>query len=78
MTDCQTIETSAEQDAAMQSTIDARTENPGTYNVLGRNCSLFVFDVLDAGGLYFDRVAEPRSAYGEIFPSGNQTRRGNR
>jgi RHS repeat-associated protein len=45
------IRTSAQQDKAMQLAIDQRRLNPGTYNLYGRNCALFVEDVLKVGNV---------------------------
>jgi RHS repeat-associated protein len=46
-----TIPTTPDQDKAMQKVIDARTKDPGKYNLYGRNCTKFVEDILNAGGL---------------------------
>jgi RHS repeat-associated protein len=45
------ILTTPEQDRAMQAVIDARRNNPGKYNLYGRNCTKFVHDVLRAAGI---------------------------
>jgi RHS repeat-associated protein len=46
-----TVHTTAEQDEAMQALIDQRTNNPGNYNLHGRNCAQFVEDVLTTVGV---------------------------
>lgn len=46
-----TIHTTPAQDQAMQQAINSRRNNPGKYNLYGRNCAKFVEDVLNAGGI---------------------------
>jgi hypothetical protein len=48
---CSAYETTDEQDRVIQEFIDKRKANPGNYDLIGRNCSLFVRDALSAGGL---------------------------
>src|SRR5258708_7364925 len=45
------IHTTPQQDDAMNHAINVRLQNPGKYNLYGRNCTAFVEDVLRAGGL---------------------------
>jgi RHS repeat-associated protein len=45
------IHTTPQQDDAMNHAINVRLQNPGKYNLYGRNCTKFVEDVLRAGGL---------------------------
>jgi RHS repeat-associated protein len=45
------IHTTPQQDDAMNHAINLRLQNPGDYNLYGRNCTRFVEDVLKAGGL---------------------------
>ena len=45
------IQTSAEEDRAMQAAMAQRTNTPGEYNLGSRNCAHFVEDVLNAGGV---------------------------
>lgn len=48
-----TVRTSPEQDKVMQAIIDEALHNPKgrIYNLYGRNCAVFVEEVLRAGGL---------------------------
>lgn len=46
-----TIPTTQEQDQAIQSFIDSRIGNPGTYNLYDNNCATTVQDALHAGGV---------------------------
>jgi len=48
---CKAIKTTPEQDKKIADFVAARTANPGTYNLLSRNCSHFVSDALRAGGV---------------------------
>jgi len=45
------IRTSEQADKAMQLAINQRRANPGAYNLYGRNCTLFVEDVLRTGNV---------------------------
>jgi hypothetical protein len=45
------IPTTREQDAAAQSYIDARGQNPGDYNLYRQNCGDFVRDTMRASGI---------------------------
>jgi RHS repeat-associated protein len=45
------IKTTPEQDRIIQGAINVRANNPGRYNMYGRNCSLFVYDVLRVAGV---------------------------
>jgi RHS repeat-associated protein len=45
------IPTSPEQDAQILQYISNRTNNPGAYNLFGRNCAQFVHSALGAGGI---------------------------
>ncbi len=49
--ECKTIKTTEEQDKVMQSAIDARQKNPGTYSFTGNNCVSFVRSVLQSIGV---------------------------
>jgi len=66
------IKTTPEQDRIIQGAINVRTDNPGRYNMYGRNCSLFVYDVLRAAG-----VSAPHTWLPEVMvnnmPSGIAT-----
>jgi len=45
------IHTDPEQDRAVQSYIDSRQNNPGSYNLYDRNCTDFTAGALRAGGI---------------------------
>ena len=45
------LQTTPEQDQAMLQAINQRIQNPGKYNLSGRNCAMFVEDVLQAGNV---------------------------
>src|SRR5262249_16776242 len=66
------IKTTPEQDRIIQGAINERASNPGSYNMYGRNCSLFVYDVLRAAG-----VSAPHTWLPEVMvnnmPSGIAT-----
>jgi hypothetical protein len=61
-----TIPTTPEQDAAVQAAIDARTADPGNYNLLNNNCSDFVQDALGAGGIGTSGTTFPRALMNEL------------
>ncbi len=45
------IQTTPQQDQAIQAYINSRIQNPGIYNLFGRNCTSFVRGALAAGGI---------------------------
>ncbi len=53
------IKTTPKQDRLIQDLINARAADPGHYNLYGRNCSLFVSDVLRAAGVPVQRAWLP-------------------
>jgi RHS repeat-associated protein len=55
-----TIHTTPQQDQAMLDYIRTRTADPGIYQLYGRNCSTFVYDVLRAGGVNAPYTPFPR------------------
>jgi RHS repeat-associated protein len=58
---CQvTIHTTPAQDQAMLNYINNRTNNPGYYDLAGRNCGQFGRDVLNAGGVKTPWTPFPR------------------
>jgi RHS repeat-associated protein len=60
---CTTIKTTPEQDKIIDAAIAQRVANPGTYNLIFRNCSLFVVDVLRAAGIPMTDYASPKPNY---------------
>jgi hypothetical protein len=56
-----TIPTTPLQDLAMQNYINGRLANPGFYQLYGRNCARFVYDVLKVGGVNAPDTAFPRT-----------------
>lgn len=56
-----TIRTSPQQDEAMLAVINAALAKPPQYNLFNQNCSLFVQDVLRAGGLQVPNTIYPRT-----------------
>lgn len=55
-----TIPATPKQDQAMLDYIKNRTEHPGIYQMYGRNCTEFVYDVLRAGGIGAPYTPFPR------------------
>ena len=58
-----TIQTTAAQDAAVQSYLDSKVKNPGKYNLYSNNCTITVEHALQAGGVSTPNVILPASLF---------------
>jgi hypothetical protein len=57
------IHTTPQQDQAMQRVINQMQNDPGSYNLYGRNCAIFVERVLQAGGQNPPNTPYPRKLF---------------
>jgi RHS repeat-associated protein len=55
-----TLNTTPEQDAAVQKYLDAQKQNPGNYNLYNRNCATQAGEALKAGGIKVPDTIMPR------------------
>jgi len=63
---CKVIESTPQQDEAMQSSIAERARNPGIYTLTGNNCVDFVSQVLRSAGLPIPNATLPQFYMYEI------------
>lgn len=63
--DCIIIITTPQQDVDIQRYIDIRKKKPGWWRP-GRDCSNFVHDAFQAGGIQLDDSTFPRSLFGSL------------